>query len=332
MANELLRSRHAFGALERVLDAISSGKVDAYDILFVKDKNGKPYIGWVEKDGTPVIVKEDEKVILVDKLPDVGETGKLYIFNEDGYFWNGENFISLSKSIDLTALEDELAKLKAENEQMMSKLDVINSDLANMKSDMNAVEHLYEKIEYEISHKPEGTLVDHRDKEIRVMCPVGTEWVKQNVGTNGDADKYYMGFKAYAPEGAVSFKEDTKDFIEDQTMHYFENNDFAGVDEYGRKYSIVWLALAYYDKETDKWTYYGEKSSTEKYIGWYYSVEWYDANGVMIDADCIRINLSNEACHTTAKPYYIADFTSVANEYTDQQIAMVLDSITFIEF
>lgn len=163
------------------------------------------------------------------------------------------------------------------------------------------------KIKYEIAHKPDGTLVDYRDKEIRVMVPADTQWVKQAVGETGNANMYYMGFKAYAPEGAVSFKEDDKATIEDQTMYYFENNDFAGIDKYGRKYSIVWLALASYDEATDTWSYFGEKSSTSKYIGWYYSVEWYDANGKKIDSDCIRINLSNESCHNNAEPYYMSN-------------------------
>ena len=95
MADELLRSKHAFGALERVLDAISSGAVDAYDILFVKDKNGKPYIGWVDKDNNPVIIKEEQKIVPVDSLPESGETGKIYIYGSDGYFWDGKEFINL---------------------------------------------------------------------------------------------------------------------------------------------------------------------------------------------------------------------------------------------
>ena len=51
------RAKHAFGALERVDEAIASGKIDSYDILFVKDENGKPYVGWVDKDGNKVIVE-----------------------------------------------------------------------------------------------------------------------------------------------------------------------------------------------------------------------------------------------------------------------------------
>jgi hypothetical protein len=81
---------------------------------------------------------------------------------------------------------------------------------------------------------------------------------------------------------------------------------FAGIDEFGRKYSVVWLALASYDSDTDTWSYYGKNSSTKKYIGWTYCVEWYDANGVVIESDKIRINLSNEDCHDAIEPFYIA--------------------------
>lgn len=164
---------------------------------------------------------------------------------------------------------------------------------------------LYEHVKYEVSHKPVGTLVDYRDKEIRIMVPSDTEFAHQNSGVNANANMYYIGFKAYAPDGAASFKEDQSEIIVDNTMHYFINNEFAGIDAYGRKYSIVWLPVAYY--ADGAWTYYGAKSSKSKYIGWHYSVEWYDANGVIIASDCIRINLSNEKCHNNIEPYYMAN-------------------------
>jgi hypothetical protein len=49
------KAKHAFGALENIDAAIAAGKIDAYDILFVKDANGVPYVGWVDKDGNKVV-------------------------------------------------------------------------------------------------------------------------------------------------------------------------------------------------------------------------------------------------------------------------------------
>lgn len=165
---------------------------------------------------------------------------------------------------------------------------------------------IFERIKYEISNKPAEALVDYRDKEIRILCPTDTQWELQNVGENGDASRYYVGFKAYAPnDNVVSFKEDLAKTITDETMYYFVDNEFAGIDAYGRKYSIVWLPVASYDEATTTWTYSGINSSTSRYLGWYYSVEWYDANGKLVDSDTIRINLTNEACHSSIEPFYM---------------------------
>ena len=180
-----------------------------------------------------------------------------------------------------------------------------NSDGAMSKEDkriLDAIPDVYIARKYEISSKPEGTLVDYREKEIRVMCPTDTKWKTQNSGANADANSYYIGFKAYAPDGAVSFKEDLAEIITDNTMYYFENNEFAGVDKHSRRFSIVWLPVA---KNTDGvWTYYGETSTKTKYIGWYYTVEWFDANSKLIGTDTIRINLSNEDCHNNINTFY----------------------------
>ena len=86
--------------------------------------------------------------------------------------------------------------------------------------------------------------------------------------------------------------------------------DFAGTDEFGRKYSICWLALASYDAASDTWTYFGKNSSTERYIGWDYCVEWYNENGVIIESDQIRINLSNESCHNNNLPYFMSKYAT----------------------
>ena len=68
------------------------------------------------------------------------------------------------------------------------------------------------------------------------------------------------------------------------------------------------MPVASYDESADSWTYYGSMSSDSKYIGWHYSVDWYDASGVKVDADMIRINLSNEDCHNNIQPYYMNDY------------------------
>lgn len=176
--------------------------------------------------------------------------------------------------------------------------------LAAITKSETQADAVFNKVKYEISHKPVGTLVDYREKEIRVMCPTDTQFELQNSGENADKSEYYIGFKAYAPDSAVSFKEDLSTVINDPVMYYFEGNDFAGIDAYGRKYSIVWLPVAKHN-DNDTWTYYGAGSSTARFAGWYYSVEWYNADGKVIDSDTIRINLTNESCHNAVEPFYM---------------------------
>lgn len=195
---------------------------------------------------------------------------------------------SVQEQIDNALANSNLLNIEEAKSTFLSKKEALSS---------------YETKRYEISELPEGASVDYSDNEIRVFCPENTKWIKQNVGANGNKNMYYMAFKAYAPEEAMSFKEGDRGVIVDE-IHTFDEA-FSGIDEYGRKYSICWLALANYDDGAEEWTYFGRNSTTKKYIGWSYIVEWYDENGIMIDSDSIRINLSNENCHYTNEPYYM---------------------------
>lgn len=204
----------------------------------------------------------------------------------DNVAWNGESWDKLAGFIDLSkyATIEDLATL----EVGISKDEVKKS---------------YKEIKYEVKKPNDKVLVDYRDKEIRIMFPEDMEWTLQNVGAEGNSNMYYFEFRAYAPEGAVSFKEDDKTVIEDVTMYYFEGNKFAGIDEFGRKFSRMYLAAAVNDGT--EWTYFGKNSNSDKYIGWYYTVEWYNADGDKMSTDQIRINLSNESCHHDIQPFYM---------------------------
>ena len=208
--------------------------------------------------------------------------------------------------VDITELQKLVgeASVQEQIDKALTNSNLLNIDEANqIYLSKKEGEVTYESKPYEISALPKGAIVDYGTDEIRVFCPENTQWIKQNVGTTGNKNMYYMSFKAYAPKEAVSFKEGDRGVIVDK-MYTFDD-DFAGIDEYGRKYSVCWLALANYDEGADEWTYFGKNSTTKKYIGWSYIVEWYNADGVVISSDSIRINLSNENCHYTNEPYYM---------------------------
>lgn len=115
------KARHAFGMLENIDSAISAGTIDAYDILFVKDASGKPYVGWIDKLGNKVILEDKVQVVRVDELPTSdGDENVIYVHNNEGYIWDGSQCVPLSKSADLTALETQVSDLEV---QMSNKID-----------------------------------------------------------------------------------------------------------------------------------------------------------------------------------------------------------------
>lgn len=241
-------------------------------------------------------ISDDEKVNTFKELVD-------YVANHGGEV--------ATIVADITDLQNKVGEDTVEN-QINNAINnggyVTSEKIAPIESAIAKMEKAAQYVKYEIAHYPSGAIIDYREKEIRVLCPSGTPWALQNSGENSDPSMYYIGFKAYAPsDDVVSFKEDLTEIIADNTMYYFENNEFAGTDEFGRKYSIVWLPAARYDADTDSWTYYGDASSNDRYIGWYYSVEWYASNGKKVASDTIRINLSNEDCHGNIEPYYMSN-------------------------
>lgn len=60
------KARHAFGALEKIDEALSVGKIDSYDILFVKNEDGKPFVGWIDKDGNKVICDDSVELAALE--------------------------------------------------------------------------------------------------------------------------------------------------------------------------------------------------------------------------------------------------------------------------
>ena len=268
-------------------------------------------------------------------LPSDAVQGDLYEVAEDNSEWcfNGKEWFEYGHTVDFSPIAgsgievdgrkvsvkiaDESHGLVAVDGALSIALATKDFDGAMSKEDKAALDKLvaldiptaYGKA-YEISNKPTGTLVNYNGKEIRVMCPSNTEWALQNVGEGGDSNRYYIGFRAYAPSAdVVSFKESLSTTMTDQTMYYFVDNEFAGIDANGRKYSIVWLPVAKHNDD-GTWTYYGASSTYDKFIGWHYCVEWYNASGICVASDLIRINLANEDCVRSVEPYYMSGYVT----------------------
>lgn len=313
MAN---RAKHAFGKLENLDAAISEKLVDSYDILFMKDKNDKAVIGWIDAQGNPVIVT-DEKADLTELEADVAELETVVSTKANAEEVNAE----------ISALASEVATKVGSKEVANAVVEAKAYVETEVGEALEEVDASYEKVKFKISDVPVGTLIDYRNGEIRVMSPSNTVWTKQAVGNGGNQNAYYMTFKTICTyDNAVGYMEHINGQSDTTILTDLK------VDQYGRRYQPTWLSMAIYDATTDTWTYRGAESTKEKYVGWSYRIDWYDANGVMVGSDSVRINLSNESCHSVIEPYYANDVLNNAKAYVDEQIAKSSSSIEVIEF
>lgn len=299
------KAKHAFGALENIDAALAAGKIDSFDILFVKDENGKPYVGWIDKDGNKVVVDDSEELSALE--------------SQIATKANAEDVeAAIATKADATEVEAKIGK---------AVIDSVSEAKAytDGKIDAAIAEHLTQK--YEIVDAPAGTLVKMSENEIRIMCPHDAKYHLQSVGTNGDPNTYYITFKTYVyDDNVVGYKEHLGSLVDAEILTDLKT------DEYGRRYQPTWLGVAKHDETTDTWTYYGANSNESKMIGWDYQLDLFDADGVMIASDSIRINLSNENCHFEIKPYYVGKMMSEIDTKIEEKIKEVESSYEVIEF
>ena len=261
------------------------------------------YNFWIHKSNTSLPAEAFAKksscrgICCVDTVKSTGWYGWALLIDQDGdlYVQYIRNSVpqGWKSFVSPAAHKEAIEKLDAEHKEQLKAY--------------------YRPVKYEITDVPTGTIIDYRDKEIRIFCPESVQFHKQNVGEGGNANMYYMTFITYAPEGAVAMREGDRGAILDELIP-LEGGSGCGVDKFGRKYKKHWFALASYDNNTGAWTYFGKTSTIEKYIGWTYVVAWYDKDNRMIDTDILRINLSNKSCHLVLEDSYYDEENTVWTE------------------
>lgn len=255
-----------------------------------------------------------------------GEIGKLARGNSNGIEFNGN---IKGHIMNCVVAEGDVSMLEVKVEEDVNidlseyaKIEFVEKQIADIEHPQYndaelrvEIEKVNNKIDaqqrFEISDVPVGTLIDYREKEIRIMCPEDTEFKLQNVGADGDANTYYMTLTIKAPEGAVAYREGHQGVVEGKVER---------IDGYRR----CWLGLAVFDGAN--WNYYGKNSTVDKYIGWTYCIEFYNAEGKVMESDSIRINLSNEECHYDIMPAF--NGKSLANKsYVNEQITKIVEDL-----
>ena len=209
-------------------------------------------------------------------------------------------------NINVDGIDIDLSKYATKEfvEEQIAAIEHPQYDISHLAT-KEEVKKLHED-KYVIKGLPEGSLVDRREKEIRIMVPADAEFVQQEVGEGGNANMYYMSLTSKAPEGAVRLIES-------------DGNKTEEINLDGKKSKTIWLALAM--KSGDAWNYFGKSSTVEKFIGWSYTLKWIDEAGAIIESDRFRINLSNESCHDDLMPYLGAPIAS--KTFVKEQISQI---------
>lgn len=151
---------------------------------------------------------------------------------------------------------------------------------------------------YEVDGGLDGTQISYGEDTIRIAYADDAKFVDQNVGAGGDPDKYYFSIKTFAPEDAVYFNEGQDGLNTNPDDIVLEGikslaDSLSGTDSLGRKYRINWLPAA--QKKDGIWTYFGENTTPERFIGWTQKIEWYDKDQKKIGTHFVKIQLSNES-------------------------------------
>lgn len=223
--------------------------------------------------------------------------------NDAGYLTEHQDLTDYAKKSDIPDISKFITEIPSE---FITEAELDNKGYLTEHQDLSDYitkdyNNAYNRsVKYEVLPH-DGILVDYRGNEIRVNTQrvVPTE---QQAVTTAAPNQYYIPFRAYAPENAVFYKEWQGD-KRDETLHNF-NESSSGTDKFGRNYSLIWMSIANYANGI--WNLYGDKSTLNKYLGFYYTFEWFNIDGKLIDTNKVRIILTNDECHNDLVPDAIA--------------------------
>lgn len=147
------RAKHAFGSLENIDQALANGTIDSYDILFVKDANGKPYVGWVDKNGDKVVVSNDAELAELEAQ----------LASKVG----AEEIVELETELASKANAEEVAAelaTKVSSEEVDAKIETVVTEKVTEK-----VETVVEQVETIVTEKVETVVNEKVDTQVETI-------------------------------------------------------------------------------------------------------------------------------------------------------------------
>ena len=200
------------------------------------------------------------------------------------------------------------SEIQVDGEGVMTVSSIPQSKVTNLENTFATMSQASNKFEI-TDGLFEDTRVSYRDEEIRVMYSTLTPWAPQDEAE--DPNTVTMALRAYAPADATGYRIALKDEITEG-----EVTAFGGPDSLGRNYVETRLPVATYDAGDSAWTYLGSSSTAGKYVGWYVTVEWYNAGNKIIGSETVRVNLATESTFNSNIPGYMGDYAKSSDVTT----------------
>ena len=200
------------------------------------------------------------------------------------------------------------SEIQVDGEGVMTVSSIPQSKVTNLENTFATMSQASNKFEI-TDGLFEDTRVSYRDEEIRVMYSTLTPWAPQDEAE--DPNTVTMALRAYAPADATGYRIALEDEITEG-----EVTVFGDPDSLGRKYVETRLPVATYDAGDSAWTYLGSSSTAGKYVGWYVTVEWYNAGNKIIGSETVRVNLATESTFNSNIPGYMGDYAKSSDVTT----------------
>ena len=221
------------------------------------------------------------------------------------------------------------SEIQVDGEGVMTVSSIPQSKVTNLENTFATMSQASNKFEI-TDGLFEDTRVSYRDEEIRVMYSTLTPWAPQDEAE--DPNTVTMALRAYSPAEATGYRIALEDEITEG-----EVTAFGDPDSLGRNYVETRLPVATYDAGDSAWTYLGSSSTAGKYVGWYVTVEWYNAGNKIIGSETVRVNLATESTFNSNIPGYMGDYakstdvTSALEGKADTEHTHVVADITDLD-
>ena len=101
------KAKHAYGSRAKLPEAIASGAVDSYDVLFLQGEGETPAIGWVDKNGNPVVLSPADDLAEAEAKLEAEIAKKA---NSEDVETLGSQIAAKADSAEIVELEAEVAK------------------------------------------------------------------------------------------------------------------------------------------------------------------------------------------------------------------------------